>query len=39
MRKTAIAIAFVALTLSGCKSKEQKYADLNTEYQTANSQY
>jgi hypothetical protein len=39
MRKTAIAIAFVALALAGCKSKEQKYADLNTEYQTANTQY
>jgi hypothetical protein len=39
MRKTAIAIAFVALTLAGCKSKEQKYADLNSEYQIANTQY
>ncbi len=36
---TAVVIASVALTLTGCQSKEQKYADLNAEYQTANTQY
>jgi glucan-binding YG repeat protein len=38
----SLIIVFVALiTVSsiGCKSKEQKYADLNAEYQTANTQY
>jgi outer membrane murein-binding lipoprotein Lpp len=40
MRKTfVIVVAFVALTLAGCKSKQQKQADLSAEYQTANAQY
>jgi outer membrane murein-binding lipoprotein Lpp len=40
MRKTVvIAVAFIALTLAGCKSKQQKQADLSAEYQTANAQY
>lgn len=36
---TAIVIVTVALTLAGCKSKEQKEADLASEYQAANTQY
>ena len=36
---TAVLIASVALTLTGCQSKEQKYSDLNAEYQTVNAQY
>jgi outer membrane murein-binding lipoprotein Lpp len=39
MRKTAIAIAFVSLMLAGCKSTQQKQADLSAEYQTVNAQY
>ena len=39
MRKTAIAIALVALTLAGCKSKQQKIQDLSVAYQTANASY
>jgi outer membrane murein-binding lipoprotein Lpp len=40
MRKAVvIVVAFVALTLAGCKSKQQKQADLSAEYQTANAQY
>jgi outer membrane murein-binding lipoprotein Lpp len=40
MRKAiAIVVTLVALTLAGCKSKQQKQADLSAEYQTANAQY
>jgi outer membrane murein-binding lipoprotein Lpp len=39
MRKAVIAIAFAGFMLAGCKSQEQKHADLSTEYQTANAQY
>jgi hypothetical protein len=34
-----IVVAFVALTVAGCKTKQQKQADLSAEYQTANAQY
>ena len=40
MRNTVvIVVAFVALTLAGCKSKQQKQADLSAEYQITNAQY
>ena len=39
MRKTAIAIAFVALTLAGCKSKQDQLTALNTQFDTLNAQY
>ena len=39
MRKAVIVIAFAALTLAGCKSQEQKHAELSAAYQTANVQY
>ena len=39
MRKTAIAIAFVALTLAGCKSKQDELTALNTQFDTLNAQY
>ena len=40
MRKAIVIVAtFAALTLAGCKSKQQKQADLSAEYQTANAQY
>ena len=40
MRKAiAIVVTLAALTLAGCKSKQQKQADLSAEYQTANAQY
>ena len=40
MRKAiVIVVAFVALTVAGCKTKQQKQADLSAEYQTANAQY
>jgi Flp pilus assembly protein TadD len=42
MRKAIVIVGvFVALTLTvaGCKSKQQKQADLSAEYQTANAQY
>jgi outer membrane murein-binding lipoprotein Lpp len=39
MRKTAIAIAFVALTLAGCKSKQDQLAALNAQFDTLNAQY
>ena len=40
MRNTVvIVVAFAALTLVGCKSKQQKQAELSAEYQTANAQY
>jgi outer membrane murein-binding lipoprotein Lpp len=35
----AVVIVSITLTLAGCKSNEQKYADLTTEYQIANTQY
>jgi hypothetical protein len=34
-----VALTFLAVSSVGCKSKEQKYADLTAEYQTANAQY
>ena len=40
MRKASvIVVALVTLTFAGCKSKEQKIAALNSEYQTVNAQY
>ena len=40
MRKAIVIVAtFAALTLAGCKSKQQKQAELSAEYQTANAQY
>ena len=40
MRKTvAIFLAFIALTVAGCKSKEQKLEDLNAQYKTVNASY
>jgi len=39
MRKTAIAIAFVALTLAGCKSKQDQLTALNAQFDTLNAQY
>jgi outer membrane murein-binding lipoprotein Lpp len=40
MRKAvASVVTFAVLTFAGCKSQEQKHADLSTEYQTANAQY
>ena len=38
-RAIVIVVAFVALTVAGCKSKQQKQADLSAEYRTANAQY
>jgi outer membrane murein-binding lipoprotein Lpp len=34
-----IVIAFVAITITGCQSKQQKHEDLSAEYQTVNAQY
>ena len=39
MRKTAIAIAFVALALAGCKSKQDQLTALNAQFDTLNAQY
>ena len=39
MRKTAIAIAFVVLTLAGCKSKQDQLTALNAQFDTLNAQY
>ncbi len=39
MRKTAIAIAFVALTLAGCKSKQDQLAEVYAQLDTMNTQY
>ena len=39
MRKTSIAIAFVALTLAGCKSKQDQLTALNAQFDTLNAQY
>ena len=39
MRKTAIAIAFVALTLAGCKSKQDQLAEVYAQLDTMNAQY
>lgn len=39
MRKATIAIALFLLTLAGCKSKEQRQADLSSQYQVANALY
>src|ERR1039458_5651281 len=38
-RAIVIVVAFVALTVAGCKSKQQKQADLSAEYHRANAQY
>jgi outer membrane murein-binding lipoprotein Lpp len=35
----AIVIAFAALTIAGCQSKQQKREDLSAEYQGINTQY
>jgi outer membrane murein-binding lipoprotein Lpp len=40
MRKVVAAVVtFAVLAVAGCKSKQQKQADLSAEYQTANAQY
>ena len=40
MRKAAAAVVtFSVLTFAGCKSQEQKHAELSAAYQTANAQY
>ena len=39
MRKTAIAIAFVSLTLAGCKSKQDQLVELNAKFDILNAQY
>jgi outer membrane murein-binding lipoprotein Lpp len=40
MRKAVAAVVtFAVLTFAGCKSQEQKHAELSAEYQTANAQY
>jgi len=39
MRKTAIAVAFVALALAGCKSKQDQLTALNAQFDTLNAQY
>jgi outer membrane murein-binding lipoprotein Lpp len=39
MRKTAIAIAFIVLTLAGCKSKQDQLTALNAQFDTLNAQY
>jgi hypothetical protein len=39
MRKTAIAIAFLALTFVGCKSKQDQFAELNAQFDILNAQY
>ncbi len=39
MRKTAIAIAFVALTLAGCKSKQDQLTEVYAQLDTMNTQY
>jgi outer membrane murein-binding lipoprotein Lpp len=39
MRKTAIAIAFVALALAGCKSKQDQLTALSTQFDALNAQY
>jgi outer membrane murein-binding lipoprotein Lpp len=40
MRKAVAAVVTSAvLTFAGCKSQEQKHADLSAKYQTANAQY
>jgi outer membrane lipoprotein SlyB len=39
MRKTAIAIAFVALTLAGCKSKQDQLTEIYAQLDAMNTQY
>src|ERR1019366_5386102 len=40
MRKAVAAVVtFSVLTVAGCKSQEQKHAELSAAYQTANAQY
>jgi outer membrane murein-binding lipoprotein Lpp len=38
MRK-AIVVAFVALTLAGCKSKQDQLTELTAQFDTLNAQY
>ena len=39
MRKAAIAIALVALTLAGCKSKQDQLTALSAQFDALNAQY
>jgi hypothetical protein len=40
MRKAvAIVVAFVALTVAGCKSKQDQLVELNAQFDTLNAQY
>ena len=39
MRKTAIAVVFVALALAGCKSKQDQLAEVYAQLDTMNTQY
>ncbi len=39
MRKTAIAVAFVLLTLAGCKSKQDQLAEVYSQLDIMNTQY
>ena len=39
MRKTAIAIAFLAFTFAGCKSKQDQFAEINAQFDILNAQY
>ena len=40
MRKAiVIVVAFVALTLAGCKSKQDQLVELNAQFDTLNAQY
>ena len=40
MRKAiVIVVAFVALTLAGCKSKQDQLIELNAQFDTLNAQY
>ena len=39
MRKTSIVIAFLVLTLAGCKSKQDQLTALNTQFDTLNAKY
>jgi nitrous oxide reductase accessory protein NosL len=39
MRKAVAAIAFAALTLAGCKSKQDQLVELNAQFDSQNAQY
>jgi hypothetical protein len=39
MRKANIAVALFVLMIAGCKSKEQRQADLSSQYEAANALY